>query len=268
MLRGIIYMYTAPNGKVYVGQTINERSRRFCWFNTNHPYAGAILENARKKYHPSLWSYRILAVVYSTFRRDMGIWLNAMERYYIWFFHSSDLRYGYNSDSGGGFMHAVNGAKISISARERCADKSYRLKLSCAHGVDGVVQYDLDGGFVAEYPCIEDAVAAVGLSRASIQLACQGVRLTGGSFQWRYIGSVRPVTYISFEDRVKHRLVSILEYSLSGELLASHVSILAAAGSDDRHKRRLITQCCRGIRLHALGRIWRYSGSDIPVLRN
>ena len=145
MLRGIIYMYTAPNGKVYVGQTINERSRRFCWFNTNHPYAGAILENARKKYHPSLWSYRILAVVYSTFRRDMGIWLNAMERYYIWFFHSSDLRYGYNSDSGGGFMHAVNGAKISISARERCADKSYRLKLSRAHGVDGVVQYDLDG---------------------------------------------------------------------------------------------------------------------------
>lgn len=28
MIRGIIYKYTSPSGKVYIGQTINEKDRR------------------------------------------------------------------------------------------------------------------------------------------------------------------------------------------------------------------------------------------------
>nr|DAS86287.1 MAG TPA: GIY-YIG nuclease superfamily protein [Bacteriophage sp.]DAV54013.1 MAG TPA: GIY-YIG nuclease superfamily protein [Caudoviricetes sp.] len=28
MIRGIIYKYTSPSGKVYIGQTLNEKKRR------------------------------------------------------------------------------------------------------------------------------------------------------------------------------------------------------------------------------------------------
>ena len=39
-MRGVIYKYTSPSGKVYIGQTLNEYMRRAMWKNINHPYAG------------------------------------------------------------------------------------------------------------------------------------------------------------------------------------------------------------------------------------
>lgn len=40
-MRGVIYKYTnLKNGKVYIGQTLNETKRREKWRNLNSPYAG------------------------------------------------------------------------------------------------------------------------------------------------------------------------------------------------------------------------------------
>lgn len=49
-MKGIIYKYTSPSGKVYIGQTRCERTRRSRWFNINKPYAGPKINAARSKY--------------------------------------------------------------------------------------------------------------------------------------------------------------------------------------------------------------------------
>ena len=48
-MEGIIYRYTSPSGKYYIGQTTNERVRRNDFLNINQRYAGNAIDNARKK---------------------------------------------------------------------------------------------------------------------------------------------------------------------------------------------------------------------------
>lgn len=59
-MRGVIYKYTSPSGKVYIGQTLNEYMRRAMWKNINHPYAGPYINKARAKYGYSNFKYDVL----------------------------------------------------------------------------------------------------------------------------------------------------------------------------------------------------------------
>lgn len=48
MYKGIIYKYISPSGKVYIGQTRDERNRRLRWFRmTSQYYAEGKLEAAK-----------------------------------------------------------------------------------------------------------------------------------------------------------------------------------------------------------------------------
>lgn len=48
MITGIIYKYTSPSNKIYVGKTINESERKHA-FLTKERYAGIKIDNARAK---------------------------------------------------------------------------------------------------------------------------------------------------------------------------------------------------------------------------
>lgn len=51
MIIGIIYKYTSPSGKSYIGQTTNEEYRRRMWFGTGRYTGGrSKIDRARKKY--------------------------------------------------------------------------------------------------------------------------------------------------------------------------------------------------------------------------
>ena len=52
MIRGIIYKYTSPSGKVYIGQTINEKDRRKHFLIQKLSYGGIKIDTARAKYNP------------------------------------------------------------------------------------------------------------------------------------------------------------------------------------------------------------------------
>jgi hypothetical protein len=56
---GIIYKYTAPNGKIYIGQTLNEEIRRKEFFNQTK-YSVFKFNNAIKKYKPENFEYEVL----------------------------------------------------------------------------------------------------------------------------------------------------------------------------------------------------------------
>lgn len=64
-MKGIIYKYTSPSGKVYIGQTRCERTRRSRWFNINKPYAGPKINAARSKYGPTNFKYEVLLEINS-----------------------------------------------------------------------------------------------------------------------------------------------------------------------------------------------------------
>ena len=56
-MTGIIYKYTSPSGKVYIGQTTDEKRRIKTFFNLNKSYGGEKIDNARKKHGPCNFKY-------------------------------------------------------------------------------------------------------------------------------------------------------------------------------------------------------------------
>lgn len=48
MIRGIIYKYTSPSGKVYIGQTINEKDRRKHFLIQKLSYGGIKIEGTQE----------------------------------------------------------------------------------------------------------------------------------------------------------------------------------------------------------------------------
>lgn len=71
MIRGIIYKYTSPSGKTYIGQTINESSRRSVFFNLNKEYAGPKINMARAKYGPNNFEYEVIFAVEARTREEV-----------------------------------------------------------------------------------------------------------------------------------------------------------------------------------------------------
>lgn len=60
LMIGIIYKYTSPVGKIYIGQTTEERRRRKTFLNLNKTYGGIKIDRAREKYGPEKFSYEVL----------------------------------------------------------------------------------------------------------------------------------------------------------------------------------------------------------------
>ena len=141
---GIIYKYTFPNGKVYIGQTLHPRSR-----NTQHLCESTGTRNvafwrAYKKYGSV--EYSVVERITASSREELCDKLNDAEINYISQYKSDNSKYGYNLTSGGKvFVVNEEGRKHMSEAR---TDKL------------AVLQYDLEGNFIAEYESTTEAAKA------------------------------------------------------------------------------------------------------------
>lgn len=132
MITGIIYKYTSPSGKVYIGQTTNERIRREHW-NMEGPYAGEKINRAREKYGFKNFTYEVLIRREYSSTEEAKVDLDTLEIYYIGLYDS--YRHGYNCTIGGnttlGYKHSKKTRKIlSIIKIGKKASKETRNKLS------------------------------------------------------------------------------------------------------------------------------------------
>lgn len=112
-VEGIIYKYTSPSGKSYIGQTMNESRRKKEFFNSFN-YAGDKIENARKKYGASNFLYEVL---YRTENSDIKLLteeLNQMEIYYIGYYDT--VNNGYNTSIGG---QSSNGVLLNEEVKQK-----------------------------------------------------------------------------------------------------------------------------------------------------
>lgn len=98
-MRGIIYKYESPSGKIYIGQTYNEKKRRNVFLNENETYAGIKIDNARKKYGPNNFKYEVLEEIECDDTKILGEKLDNLECYYIGLYNS--FCNGYNMSIGG-----------------------------------------------------------------------------------------------------------------------------------------------------------------------
>ena len=99
MVKGIIYKYTSPSNKIYIGQTTVEKIRRTVFLNEKKSYAGLKIDAARKKYGAKNFKYEVLETVYAENNEELLFKLNTLETYYIGLYDS--FKNGYNMSIGG-----------------------------------------------------------------------------------------------------------------------------------------------------------------------
>lgn len=215
MVTGIIYMYTSPSGKSYIGQTYKEELRRKLWRSARYHYAGDKIDRARAKYGRDAFQYKILFSKVFASEEIAMLWLNIAEKYFIQLYDT--VNNGYNCEYGGGgnadhtgaINHHHGGYTLSEEARRNIGEASRkrqntpegRTKMSSVRkGITKkrgyrielkfkpIVQLSLDGDFIQEFPSVRDAGEFLGIEncRVNIGNVCNGKRETACGYRWLF----------------------------------------------------------------------------------
>ena len=156
MFRGIVYCYTSPSGKKYIGQTRNEENRRKDFLNINIRYStkNSKIDNARQKYGPENFIYRIIVEVFDENIKKLLDKLDELEKFFIKDYNT--IENGYNSDKGGRSHSRIISDKEKAVRSKRAKEKfqniplpEYMIKYIEA-SKKPILQYTLTGEFVKE----------------------------------------------------------------------------------------------------------------------
>ena len=142
----------------------------------NKVYIGATTQGSLKRFKQHIWKslgsskYALHQAIRddgeSSFIVDTIEFVNSVEelkdreKYWIIQYRSNNPEYGYNGDCGGDIMFHTEETKAKISAVHKGKDMSKRYK--------AVLQYDLNGNFIQEFPSVAHACDYTGICRASL----------------------------------------------------------------------------------------------------
>lgn len=224
---GIYKITNKINGKVYIGKSINIYYRwtqhiKISKNPSKYRDGNRPLYYAMSKYGADNFEFEIIEVC-------GGDMLCKREIYWIDVYDCTVLSgRGYNLTSGGENGNFTQ-AKIAY-------------------------QYDLDGNFVAEYPTIRDAAAAICKSpdASAIQNAMGKVGSQSYGYQWRYEKFDRIDPYI-----VHSYATKVAKYNEDGHLIGVYNSVEDAAKSIGKSKSLIQLSCNDEIR-SAGGFMFRY----------
>lgn len=133
-MEGIVYKYTSPSNKVYIGQTCRERGRRND-FQESGEYGGSRIDNARKKYGPRNFLYEVLFKITSDNQDLVKSKLNEMEQYFIKKYRSNEDEFGYNMNDGGAGNTTFN---MPNEARKKISESTKRWLSKKGHPLKGI----------------------------------------------------------------------------------------------------------------------------------
>ena len=242
-----VYVHECPNGKRYVGITIqkpNDRWKNGVGYRNNRHFFNAILKYG--------WDNITHTILHEGLSRAEAC---ELEQKYIREFDS--INNGYNHSIGGnasslGFHHTEEAKrKIAEASRgRRNSDEAIR-RVAEARSIP-VNVYDIDGNYLTTYKSIVEAEKATGVDNSNITATCKGKYQQSSGYIFRYANDTREVK------KVRCRTKPVNMYSLSNEYIRSFKSIKEASrvmGITDTH----ITDACRGKYSHSGGYIWRYA---------
>lgn len=189
MERYIVYKHTAPNGKVYIGQTkktVSDRWKDGKGYTCHHH---GYFWKAIEKYG---WDNIKHEVLYDNLTKELA---DFYEQYFIEVYKSTNREYGYNCQSGGSRNY-----KYSDEAKRRISNSLKKLYAAAPPDTSNarkalqkkqgrkIVQYDLDGNRIAEYESSYDAFLQTGISNKQInQCLCLPEKIKrAGGYMWKY----------------------------------------------------------------------------------
>ena len=184
---GIIYKYTSPSNKCYIGQTLHENRRkaqhkRSAYNPTDSAY-WLPFHKAIRKYGWDSFKYEVLYTVISeNFNKIRNI-LNEKEIYYIGLYKSFER--GYNCTIGGASKKIeLSGSNVNRRLTEEHKNK---LKKSVSKKI---WQFDMEGNFIKEWDSAAEASRFYNKNCDSrIISCCRGRNKSCIGFQWQYKGN-------------------------------------------------------------------------------
>lgn len=183
--KSVIYKLTFPNGKVYIGQTINKlRLRLISHCSDAH--------KVNKKY-----TLKDRAIIkYQSFICEVlyqGEELDLNEVKFIKKFNSLNKDFGYNLDSGGCLnkTHSdISKQKMSESQKGRIQSEETRLKISKANigmnnpNAKSIIVTELSTGIETKFTYVKEAAEYFGINHCNISMVLIGKRKTFSKKQY------------------------------------------------------------------------------------
>lgn len=255
MFSGVIYKYTSPSNRSYIGQTARESQRRSLFLNIKHPYTcwGSAIDNARLKYGPFSFKYEIVCTVSASSEESLSRLLDMCECWYIQKFDS--FRSGYNSNLGGG---SNLGCKLSEAVKRKLRGRVVleSTRLQFAHPV---CCWDLSFNFVGEYLGIIWACRALGISSNNVCSVCKSGGGVANGYLFCYLED-RDVFSSTFSTRqvrtwsTSKRLIAWCFISSGANGVGYACDLSRSFNIPVSH----IVRVCRGKRKSAGGYVFRY----------
>jgi len=192
-----VYKHTFPNGKVYIG--ITSKKPEYRW-NGGRGYKGQrLMYNAILKYG---WDNVAHEILYNNLSKEEA---EKKEIELIKQHKSNQREYGYNIDSGGNgvgkmseetrykISQANKGEKNWFYGKKHTEEARQKMKdnhpdLSGANSVlsKSILQYDINGNFIAKWDCITTAALALNIDRHMISKCLNEKQVTThrGKYIW------------------------------------------------------------------------------------
>jgi hypothetical protein len=115
-----------------------------------------------------------------------------------------------------------------------------------------VLQYDMNGNFIAEYKNAIEAANVVGTNKSCIASCCQGKQHTAGNFVWKY----KDENYNFDNQQVRSSVLkAVLQFDTEGNLINEFKSLAEAIRNTGV---TTIGKCCCGKQKSAGGFVWKY----------
>lgn len=172
---GIIYCWTSPSGRKYIGKdSSGQRKRKF--LSEHLPYTSpnwsSKIDRARKKYGVESFQYDIIQTVTRESLEDLDAILSILEIMWIRFYDTYNS--GYNSTKGG---EGVAGFITSEETKQKQREAKLGCTLSEEHkqhirdnaaNKKRIAQYDMLGNLIEIFNSIADASRATGINKNTI----------------------------------------------------------------------------------------------------
>lgn len=263
-MRGIIYCRTNTiNGKQYIGQTQNELSRQHHWNNLNLPYSGNLINNARKKYGLSAFTYSILFEYETDSKEKLKTVLDFWERTYINLYNTKAPN-GYNLTDGGDGVNGYKQTKEQIRKRTIKNKGKKRTKEFINNLIENhptkktVYQYTLKGNLINVYKTVM-STENNGYSYRCVWKCCTNERKTYKNFVWSFNKLEKEYfDKINNNNHIKGQLnKKVYQYSEDGELIKLWNN--AKECKKFGFTPSAISLCCNGKRNKHKGFIWSFT---------
>lgn len=272
---GVIYKITnLINSKIYIGQTSQTAAARWSDHKKNFKSLqdDMVIHKAMFKYGKDNFSFEIIEECDNNK-------LSERESYWIKYYNTYEE--GYNSTLGGEgapkydynlFLKEWNdGATLEEISIITGADRHIIAKALGSFGVKSielkaracgkkVLQYTLDGRFVAEFDSASSAARKFNAMPGNIINCCKQIHASAYNYLWKYSCDDISIEKLvkRYKETGKGSPKQVEQYSLDGKYIQTFSSCREAARSINAPYHVGINACCLGKQKTAYGYIWKY----------